>query len=151
MTRPRYSAISRVGLPGMHDDGETRFGRQIQMRPEVGDLRLARGQVVVIVETGLSDRDHPGIAEQVGDRGEGGFARPGRLVGVKPRGGPDAVFRMRERHRGQGVLGIRRDRHHFTDTRGARAPEDRVAVLREPRRGQMQVGIEESRRAHPVA
>jgi hypothetical protein len=66
----------RPGFAGVNGDGQVRLAGDLQLAGEDRALRLARGEIVVVVETDFGNRDHLGV------RGQRDQILPGRLVAL---------------------------------------------------------------------
>ncbi len=113
------------------------------MRPEHVFLHHARAVLVVEVEPGLANADHPRMR---GERGQFGGRRPG-VIGCLVRMGadraPDVVMRLGNRAHRRKLVEPGRDRQHRPDPGRAGASNHRLALGREIRKIEMAMTVDQ--------
>ena len=132
-----------VRVAGMDDERQPGFARGPDVGAEVGALILARAAVVVVIEPGLADADHQGIAgkldQALGRRDAFGLD----LMRMDADGAPDTLMGGGD---GAHVLELREmgaDAHHRPDAGLGGAPDHGVAVVVEDVEIEMAMAVDQ--------
>jgi hypothetical protein len=140
-----YAQSIVPGFPRMNHHRFARLTGQFQLAPEDGMLRVARSEIIMIIQADLPQGDHLGMAGQLAERCPGVGAGPARMMGMHAHRRPDRFVALGQP---DGSLEIRRpltcsDGQHAIHSLGQRPVDHRFPVRVEFVAIQMAMRIDE--------
>ena len=137
-----------VGFARMHDQRQAAVARGGDMGAENLRLHVARAVIVMKIESAFADADHLRLLRQFQQVARGQVRVFARLMRMRAHRRPDIAVRLGQRVNRVEIRDAVADIQHQPNARLTRTRDDRLAVLIELRRMQVDVRINILTRTH---